>query len=317
MALEEADNPTSTNDSFCNQFSVSSPLPPGKRFDNQRSSEACNMSHISILLVTGSFALPAFYDTVVNAVSAHGYEIRALHLLSAGLGSGKGRPGPDKPTMADDASMIASEAEKLAQAGKAVILIAHSYGGTPATESTLGLRLEERLSQGKTGGIARLAYVTALVPEVGMSAGEVLSDVAPENRDELNVDDFGWMFHAETGIPAAARHSFSDLPQEEGEAWIRRFPRHSAASFADPLTHPGYTGVPVSYLLCKGDMTIPAKNQRAGIEVMERASGRKVDVTSIEAGHCPIVSDPDAVVSWVLDLVRKTEVLLKSTGATS
>ncbi|KAI3392700.1 hypothetical protein diail_5300 [Diaporthe ilicicola] len=269
------------------------------------------MFQISILVVTGSFSLPEFYDAVINAVSSKGHEIRALHLRSAGLASGKGRPGPHKPTMVDGAAMIASEVEALADAGKAVILIAHSYGGVPATESTLGLRVEERARAGKAGGVARLAYLTAIVPEVGMSAGEVLSGVLPENRDELTVNEDGWMFHAEAIIAAAARHSFSDLPQAEGEAWIRRFPRHSAASFAGPLTHAGYAGVPVSYLLCEGDVTIPAENQRAGIEVVERASGRAVDVTSIGSGHYPMASQPDAVVDWILDLVKKTQVSLQ------
>ncbi|KAG8157453.1 hypothetical protein KVR01_012837 [Diaporthe batatas] len=269
------------------------------------------MSQISILLVPGSFSLPEFYDTVVNAVSAQGHEMRTLHLLSAGLETGKGRPGPHTPTMADDAAMIAGEIEKLAQAGKAVILVAHSYGGVPATESTLGLRLEERLREGKTGGVARLAYMTALVPEVGASAAEVLADVPPENRDELTVDESGWMFRTDSAVAAAARHSFSDIPPDEGEAWVRRFPRHSAVSFQGPLTHAGYTEVPVSYLLCEGDVTIPSKNQRAGIETVEKASGRRVDVTSTKAGHCPIVSDPEAVVHWVMDLVRKTEISLQ------
>jgi hypothetical protein len=51
-----------------------------------------------------------------------------------------------------------------------VVIIAHSYGGKPATESVKGLSKEARGQQGKQGGVVRLAYMTATAPEVG-SAG--------------------------------------------------------------------------------------------------------------------------------------------------
>lgn len=47
----------------------------------------------SILFVTGSFALPVFYDEIINAIAANGYETKALHLPSVGLDSGLGREG--------------------------------------------------------------------------------------------------------------------------------------------------------------------------------------------------------------------------------
>lgn len=98
---------------------------------------------------------------------------------------------------------------------------------------------------------------------------------------------------------------FSDLPKDEGEAWMRKFPTHSAASFAGALTYAGYKGVPVSYLVCEDDKCIPVKNQREGIEVIEKASGKKVEVTSITSGHCPNATQPQKVVDWILDVAGK------------
>jgi pimeloyl-ACP methyl ester carboxylesterase len=103
-------------------------------------------------------------------------------------------------------------------------------------------------------------------------------------------------------IARSAQICFSDIDQQDGEAWVRRFPRHSAVSFGDELTYAGYKDVPVAYLLCEDDLCIPAKNQRDGIEVIEKVSGRKVDVTSIKSGHTPMASVPEKVVAWILDV---------------
>ncbi|MCJ1476325.1 hypothetical protein MMC13_004991 [Lambiella insularis] len=250
------------------------------------------MSKPLILLIPGSFALPEFYDLVVNAVMARGYEMRGLHLPTVGLKTGP--RGGTPPTMYDDAAFIAKETEKLADEGKDVILIAHSYGGAPTTQSTYGLSKAERRKHGKDGGIVKIAYMTAVVPAVGMSTASVMAD-APK--------DLGWMYHGQ--ISKSAAITFSDLPPEEGEAWIKRFPRHSAVSFADELTYPGYNDIPISYLFCEDDLCVLPQFQRRAIELIEKESGEKVKVTSIKAGHCPNVSKPQEVIDWILDVAGK------------
>jgi len=98
---------------------------------------------------------------------------------------------------------------------------------------------------------------------------------------------------------------FSDLPKDEGEAWMRKFPTHSAISFVGALTYAGYNDVPVNYLVCEDDNCIPVKYQREGIQVIEQASGRNVEATSIRSGHCPNASQPQKVVDWILDVAGK------------
>lgn len=144
------------------------------------------MSKPSILIVAGSFSLPEFYDEIINGVERKGYEITCPHLPSVGLKTGarEGKP----PTLYDDMALIAKEVEKLADAGKDVLLIGHSYGGTPMIESVKGLRKGERKKQGKKGGIVRLSFITALVPAVGLSAGSVLADVPEEYRSPMELD---------------------------------------------------------------------------------------------------------------------------------
>lgn len=276
------------------------------------------MSKPSILLIPGAMGIPEFYQNVIDAVAAQGYEILGLHLPSAGLKTGP-REGV-LPTIYDDALFIAKETERLAGEGKDVILLAHSYGGAPTTESTKGLSKAERLAQGKRGGIVRIAYMTAIVPAIGENAGATLAGIPDENKLDLRIDvrsslfparlhtsntrkEKGWMYHGQ--IPASAAICFSDIPAEEGEAWISKFVRQSSLSFVGELTHAGYKDIPVSYLLCEQDLCIPAATQRQGIALIEKVSGKKVDVTSIDAGHCPMVSQEKKVTEWILDVAKK------------
>ena len=104
---------------------------------------------------------------------------------------------------------------------------------------------------------------------------------------------------------ATAEMICQDLPPEEGAAVVSGFAKHSAQSFGNELTHAGYKDVPVSYLLCEEDMAGPPEFQREMIAMIEEASGRKVDVTTIKAGHCPNLTAEKETIGWVLNVAQK------------
>ena len=108
-------------------------------------------------------------------------------------------------------------------------------------------------------------------------------------------------------IPKLAALSFSDMPPKEGEIWARKLAHHSAASFANPLTYAGFKDVPVSYLLCLHDLTITPETQKSGIDMIERETGKKVAVTSLEADHVAPLTHTDEVVRWVVQLAEKKD----------
>jgi hypothetical protein len=88
-------------------------------------------------------------------------------------------------------------------------------------------------------------------------------------------------------------------------AWIKRFPAHSATSFVNELTHAGYKDVDVAWLFCEKDLVIPPAVQQTAIDMIERESGRKVDVASIPRDHCPIAGYPDEVADWIVTVAGK------------
>ena len=132
---------------------------------------ASSSSKPTIVIVPSSFTSPDFYDIFLNKLSSHGYGGVALNMPSIG----------EKPaTMTDDAAEVARVTSELADRGKEVILISHSYGGVPASEGAKGLGKKEREAAGKKGGISALLYVTALLVEPGASLVSTMGDAVPD-----------------------------------------------------------------------------------------------------------------------------------------
>jgi len=129
----------------------------------------------SIVLVPGSFCPPLFYTTVIDQLSANGYEAQTIDLPSIGR-----KQGGSGATMANDAATIQSVTSKLVDEGKDIVLVTHSYGGIPGTESVKGLVRTDREKDGKKGGVVRIVYVTSLVTPVGFSLKTLMGDTLPD-----------------------------------------------------------------------------------------------------------------------------------------
>lgn len=79
--------------------------------------------------------------------------------------------------MYDDASHFRNVISKLADQGKDIVLLPHSYGGIVANESAKGLLKSDRLKAGKTGGIIEIVNISTLTPGVGESAVDVAAEI--------------------------------------------------------------------------------------------------------------------------------------------
>jgi hypothetical protein len=137
----------------------------------------------TFLLSTGSFALPAMYEPLLNLLPPH-LTLLVPHLPTVSPGKDQSGPVPP-PTMYDDAAMLRSHILRLADdEGKDVVLLGHSYGGVPATEALKGVTKAEREKEGKKGGVVRVGYLTCIVPRKGESAMEMLAKGSEVAGDE-------------------------------------------------------------------------------------------------------------------------------------
>lgn len=122
----------------------------------------------TILVIPGSFTRPYFYDKMADGLRESGYEVFVYAHLSSR------RTYPEKgATMKEDATYFRGIIEILANEGKDVIAVTHSYGGVVGSEAAEGVIKSEREKEGKQGGLVRIVYVTSVVPAVGNSLLDV------------------------------------------------------------------------------------------------------------------------------------------------
>jgi pimeloyl-ACP methyl ester carboxylesterase len=130
------------------------------------------MAKPAVVIVPGAFCRGVSFTKLIEPLTTHGYEVTALDNPTLG------RRDPDPPaTLVDDVANFRNITAKLADDGKDVVVIAHSYGGMVATEGAKDLGKEDRKVAGKEGGIICLLYLAAVVAPVGGSASSVMKDV--------------------------------------------------------------------------------------------------------------------------------------------
>ncbi|KAK5065026.1 hypothetical protein LTR84_000861 [Exophiala bonariae] len=245
-----------------------------------------------IVLVPGSFAPADLYTDFVEVIAKAGLETVVVDTPSVGRREGKG-----PATMTDDANEISRVVSPLIDQGKEVVLVAHSYGGIPTTQSLERLSPKARGAQGKSGGVLKVIYLTAVVLQVGMSNFELFGGTMP---DFVSVADDYMSLSVEANAPL----TFSDLPEDKALMWANRMSVHSTLSFKEKLTYPGYNDVQVHYILCEEDKIIPPQFQQAMIDLIKASSGNEVQVHSINSGHCPTHSQPDNLVNILKKIVQ-------------
>ena len=124
-----------------------------------------------VVIIPGSFASPTLYEPLTQSLSRDGIESRIVDLPSVGRKEGK-----EPATMTDDVNEISSVVEKLLEDDNDVVLLAHSYGGVPATQCLEKLSRKARQAEGKKGGVSKIVYLAGVALPVG---GSVMSLLHP------------------------------------------------------------------------------------------------------------------------------------------
>jgi pimeloyl-ACP methyl ester carboxylesterase len=127
----------------------------------------------TIVFVPGAWHTPEYYTTVRSLLEEKGYPTVAVNLPSVG----------GTATMAEDAAAIRVVTAQLVAQRKRVVLVMHSYGGIPGTESARGLAWMELQARARgkpeqeegdgdgpsKGGIVALVYLASYLLSKGMS----------------------------------------------------------------------------------------------------------------------------------------------------
>lgn len=127
-----------------------------------------------LVIVPASFAPVAMYDEWVAHLAEHGVRAVVVDLPSVGP-----REGLPPQTMTDDANEISKVAGELLDSGEDVVLLTHSYGGIPGTQSLEKVSHKARQAVGKSG-VKTIVYMTSVVVPVGVSTFEAFQSNLPD-----------------------------------------------------------------------------------------------------------------------------------------
>ncbi|KFZ16264.1 hypothetical protein V502_05195 [Pseudogymnoascus sp. VKM F-4520 (FW-2644)] len=220
----------------------------------------------TILIVPGSFSAASLYDTLISALHA-----LSFHAIVSDLPSASRLPPAPAASMADDAAHFHGIAEALADEGRDIVIVTHSYGGIPGTEAAKGLAKADREAEGKKGGVG----------------------------DYMSVDPV-----------VMAPATFSDLSPDLALEWAQKLTSQSLPSFSGELTYPAYRHIPTSFIFCERDLIISPDLQRATISFLEGERGGEgsVDVVTLDTGHCPNASVPHETAAAIVKAIENVSV---------
>lgn len=120
----------------------------------------------TIILVPGSWHVPAHFAPTTAILQSHGYKVVGVH-LPTNRNAGP-YPGLDEDIGAVTSTILAECAE-----GNDIVLVMHSYGAIPGSQAAQGLGKVERTKAGEKGGIVRLIYLAALICPIDTSMMDI------------------------------------------------------------------------------------------------------------------------------------------------
>ncbi|KAL3427605.1 alpha/beta-hydrolase [Phlyctema vagabunda] len=258
-----------------------------------------NGSKPAIVIVPGSFAGISMYESLILSLETQGYAVRFANLPSIISKSLPVSSRPHPATLEDDSNAITRIITELAEEGREILLVGHSYGGIPMTESCSNQTKYERKARGRSGGVIGMLFITSFVPSVGESMKDMMAAIEkPEERFNVELDGRTYL----SLNPAhTAPIAFGELPKEQALMQIKKMGIQSLYSFGGSISCEVWRSVPVSYVYCKNDKVNPIEFQQSMVEKVENETGKEVKIYECDGGHYPNVTDPKRIV----EIIRK------------
>lgn len=120
------------------------------------------MSKPTIVFTPGAWYPPTVFDGIAKRLNEHGYSCHTIAF-----------PSIQQPTtvqdLQPDIAAVRTVVEQEVDAGREVIVVSHSWSGLPVSSALDGLERIELESAGKQGGVAKLVFIGAFIPQVGES----------------------------------------------------------------------------------------------------------------------------------------------------
>jgi pimeloyl-ACP methyl ester carboxylesterase len=227
----------------------------------------------TLLLVHGGFHGPWGWQKLEKELAADDWVTQTVKLPSAVK---EEAPTEPLPGMYDDARVIRAALDGI---DGPVVVVAHSYGGIPATQATVG-----------AANVSHIVYLAAYVLDAGEAMFPFHGVPAPDSlAGTLPVEDL-----ALNKVPIP--YFFGDVePAEAAEAAARLVPQ-SVRSAYEPVTQVGWRTIPSSFIMADNDQT----HVRL---VAEQMAARTGAVYHLPSHHEPFLSMPTELAALLTRIV--------------
>lgn len=246
-----------------------------------------NTNKPAIVIVPGMFHQPWHYRQLHESLQKTGYEVTTCDL-----------PSMDSKVpvhdMSADIAVVQAAVKNYIDLDLNVVLVMHSYGGMVGTSAAEGLLPKDQLN-GK--GVVSLAYIAALVPDVGVSLSSAGGGVHPPWFRRIEADSgTGYsVFPDKPPWNPKDLFYYDCTPEVAGEAVEKLRLMSEGPSFSECI-YAAWKEVDSYYLMTEDDRAFPLWAQEA---MVSQQGGRWVTIEKIQAGHSPFLSRPEETAGFV------------------
>lgn len=217
----------------------------------------------NIVLVHGAYADGSSWARVIPLLRAKGYRVTAVQNPLTSL-----------------AADVAATRRALALQDGPVILVGHSSAGVVITEA------------GNDDKVVGLVYISAIVPNDGESAAASVQGYPPTpGLAQQKPDAHGYLSLTRAGVE---EDFVPDLPAAERALVYATQGDWNSAFLAETVTTAAWKTRPSWFIVVNDRMVSPAYERDAAKRIGART-------TVLTSGHVPMLSQPAAVASVILD----------------
>ncbi|KAJ5519362.1 hypothetical protein N7453_001784 [Penicillium expansum] len=240
------------------------------------------MVNPSIVIVPGAWHQPAHFQGLIDELAKVNYDAEGVTMPSVGS-------SPPLPSWKQDAQAVRQVILNKLDAGKDVVVLAHSFGGIAMSEAAKGLRKEGSRS---TGFERRYYQADLHTPE---------EEEIERQRKELE-EKFGGLDVSADGaisLPKDRVHLvfYNRCEQKDIDRAIELLDTFPMGPLTVPVTYTAYREIPSTYIVCKNDQALREPFQRRMIAQGEGC----FEVEECDEGHSPFMSNP----GFIVDCVRR------------
>lgn len=233
-----------------------------------------------LVLVPGAWHVPSHYSSLIAALGRHNLVVDC----------NSNNTTDSTATLEDAAAAVRRVLLSHVEAGRDVVLIAHSYGGGVSGIAGSGLSKSARQQQGKAGGIIGIIWIAAFI----LQQNQTLLELTRRTRADTS---------AEMMDPPMPEKLFYNLcSDEDTRVAVAQARPQSTASFDTAVdVVPIWKDCPRSYLLCTKDAAVEPEL----VHRMLEESKVKWDVKEMDTDHSPFLSRTEDLATWIAGKVQE------------